>query len=107
MPMITVKFDDNAVKDQDIALLCEGLKKITIEATGIPEVFVYADSPRIKVNVAPIEVFIEMSASKVENKEQLFEKIKTGLVAWKQENNFSYPVTITLIPMDWKFEVGI
>lgn len=107
MPMIKVKFDDEVVEDEKIVALSKALQKIVQEATGIPEVFVYADSPKIKIDVAPIEVFIEMSASKVENKEELFEKIKILLLAWKKESHFNYPITITLTPIDWKFEVGL
>src|SRR5690242_3713323 len=107
MPMINIKFDDREVKDDKITELSNAIIKIVQEATGIPEVFVYADSPRIKIGVAPIEVFVEMSASKVPDRDTLFEAIKTKLAEWKKENNFEHPITVTLTPMDWKFEVGI
>ena len=71
--MINIKFDDREVKDDKITELSNSIIKIVQDATGIPEVFVYADSPRIKIGVAPIEVFIEMSANKVPDKDKLFE----------------------------------
>ena len=107
MPMIKIKFDDQKVKDNEVVALSNAIIKIVQEATKIPEVFVYADSPRIKIGVAPIEIFVEMSASKVANKEELFQAIKTPLSQWKKLNNFEYPITITLTPMDWRFEVDI
>ena len=107
MPMINIKFDDREVKDEKITELSNAVIKIVQNATNIPEVFVYADSPRIKIGVAPIEIFIEMSASKVINREALFGEIKNKLSDWKKANDFGYPITITLTPMDWKFEVGI
>ena len=107
MPMINIKFDDREVKDDKIVELSRAIIKIVQEATEIPEVFVYADSPRIKIGVAPIEIFIEMSASKIVDRDALFEKIRSKLVDWKKSSGFQYPVTITLIPMNWKFEVGI
>jgi hypothetical protein len=107
MPMINVKFDDKKVSDAKIEELSSALIKVVQDATQIPEVFAYADSPRIKIDAAPIEVFVEMSASKVKDKDELFEKIKAGLIAWKKESGFEYPITITLTPIDWKFEVGI
>ncbi len=105
--MITIKFDDKKVSDEKIIKLSNALQKIVSEATNIKEVFVYADSPRIKIDVAPIEVFVEMSASKVGNREELFKNIHDQLLIWKKENDFGYPITMTLIPVDWKFEVGI
>ncbi len=107
MPMINVKFDDKKVTDAKVTELSNALIKIVQEATGIPEVFVYADSPRIKIDVAPLEVFVEMSASKVPDKEELFEAITSRLTEWKQANSFEYPITLTLTPVNWKFEVGI
>lgn len=107
MPMINIKYDDSKLKDEEIVTLSNALKNIVIELTNIPEVFVYADSPRIKINVAPIEVFIEMSASKVSDKQKLFRDIKNELSNWKKANNFQHPITITLTPMDWIFEVGV
>lgn len=107
MPMITVKFDSKKVDDSKIIELSNALQKIVSEATNIKDVFVYADSPRITVAIAPIEVFIEMSASKIENVETLFSEIKEKLVIWKKEYQFEVPVNLTIIPMNWKFEVNI
>lgn len=107
MPMINVKFDDKKVSDEKVTELSKALIKVVQEATNIPEVFAYADSPRIKIDVAPLEVFIEMSTSKVPNKEELFEKIRNGISNWKRESGFEYPITVTLTPVDWKFEVGV
>ncbi len=105
--MITIKFDDGKVKDKEVIALSHAIIKIVQDATKISQVFVYADSPRIKIGVAPIEIFVEMSASKVSDKETLFQTIKESLSRWKKEKNFKHPITITLIPVDWKFDVNI
>lgn len=107
MPMITIKYDDKKVEDDQIILLSKAVQKIVQDATKIPEVFVYADSPKIKIDVAPIEIFVEMSASKVLNRESLFQEIKNNLSSWRKDNDFNNPITITLTPMDWRFEVNI
>ena|ERR1041385_6465496 len=107
MPMITIKYDDAKVGDDQITALAKAIRIIVSEATKIKEVFVYADSPKVRVEVAPIEVFIEMSAGKIKNREELFQEIKHKLSDWKKANSFEYPITLTLTPMDWSFEVGI
>jgi len=107
MPMINIKYDDSKIEDNKIVILSNAIKKIVHDATQIKEIYVYADSPRIKIDVAPIEIFIEMSASKIIDKEKLFQEIKNRLSDWKKINNFDHPITITLTPMDWRFEVGI
>lgn len=107
MPMINIKYDCDKVNDDEIITLSKAVQKIVSDATKIKEVFVYADSPKIRIDVAPIEVFVEMSASKVGDREQLFQEIKNQLSDWKKANNFNNPITITLTPMDWRFEVDI
>ncbi len=105
--MINIKYDNDKVRDEEIVLLSKAVQKVVIDATGIKEVFVYADSPKIKIDVAPIEIFIEMSANKITDREVLFQTIKNNISSWKNGNNFSNPITITLTPMEWQFEVDI
>ncbi len=107
MPMINIKYDSSKVKDEEIILLSKAVQKIVQDVTKIPEVFVYADSPKIRIDVSPIEIFVEMSVSIVTDREQIFQAIKTQLSDWKKSNNFNTPITITLIPMDWVFDVDI
>lgn len=83
------------------------MQKIVSEVTGIEDVFVYANSSLIKIKIAPIEVFIEMSAHKIKDQNELMKDIKEKIIIWKQKVNFTYPINLTLIPMQWKFEVGI
>lgn len=105
--MITIKFDDREVTDAEIINLSDAIQKIVSEATDIKDVFVYADSPKIKVAIAPIEIFVEMSASKIEDAENLLKKITERTSTWKNQNNFQHSINITLNPMNWIFETGI
>jgi len=107
MPMITLEFDDHKVSDDEAQVLCEAVQQIVSRVTDIKDVFVYANSARIKVQVAPIEVFIWMSAHKIENADALIGSFKHELASWKQQSGFRYPINLSLIPMDWKVEIGI
>jgi len=55
--------------------LCNAVQKIVSEITGIEDTFIYANIPHIKVNVAPVEVYVQLSASKIENVDKLFDEI--------------------------------
>lgn len=107
MPVINIKFDDNVVSNEEILILSNSIQRIVSKTTGIEDVFVYADSPKIKVKIAPIEVFIEMSAHKIKDKDKLILEIKNRLSDWKKESDFNQPINLSLIPMDWKIEIGI
>jgi len=107
MPVIRIDYDNNKVSESAATTLSEAVQKIVSRATGIEDVFVYANSPQIKVKVAPIEIFIEMSAHKIPDSDKLITEIKSRLVEWKKEKNFGHPINLTLIPMQWKIEIGI
>jgi hypothetical protein len=107
MPTIRIDYDDKKLTDEDISSLSNAIQKIVSDITGIEDTFVYAQSPHLKIKVAPIEVCVQISATKVSNKDDLFNNIKTRLSDWKKTNNFNFPINLTLMPMDWKFEVDI
>ena len=107
MPMIHIEYDNTKVTDEDIIKLADAIQKIVSTATQIEDVFVYANSAHIKLKIAPLEIFIQMSAHKITDRETLFNAIKVQLADWNLKNKFQHPLNLTLIPMEWKFETGI
>ncbi|HSX39001.1 MAG TPA: hypothetical protein VLI92_00165, partial [Candidatus Saccharimonadales bacterium] len=105
MPMITLEYDNGKVQDSEIQQLSEAIQKIVSETTQIKDVFVYANSSHIKVKIAPIEIWVRMSAWKIKDLEELMNQVKTQLLEWKKQNNFAHPINLTIIPMQWKVEV--
>ncbi len=107
MPLIKLEFDDALVPGKDIEILSKAVRDIVSNVTGIADVFVYANSAKIKVQIAPIEIFVEMSAHKIKDSDALIAEIKAKLSGWKKESGFMHPINLTLIPMNWKIEIGI
>lgn len=107
MPVIRIDYDNEKVSDKDVLDLSNAIQKIVSGATKIEDVFVYANSPHIKVKVAPIEIFIQMSAHKVKDTDGLVKEIKFRLSDWKKETGFKNLINLTFIPMQWKIEIGI
>lgn len=107
MPIIRIDFDSQKIADIDAKNLSEAVQRIVSEETEIKDVFVYANSPKISYKIAPVEIFIEMSAQKITDADELIQKIKGRISDWKKENNFQQPINLTLIPMHWKIEVDI
>jgi len=107
MPLINLEYDDSLISDDDAEKLSNAVRDIVSEVTDITDVFVYANTAKIKVQVAPVEIFVRMSAKINEDKLNLMEDIKIRLSAWKQESGFSHPINLTIIPMNWQIEIGI
>lgn len=107
MPIINIEYDNKKVKKVEILVLSKAMQKIVKETTKIDDVFVYANSALIKVGIAPIEIFVRMSAHKIKDEDTLIHELKTSLALWKKKNAFSPLINLTLIPMKWKIEIGI
>jgi len=107
MPMIHIEYDDVNVAEGNADALSRAVCDIVSKATGIDDVFVYANAARIKVHVAPIEIFVRMTAAKIKDEDALMDEIKTKLAEWKASTGFRHPINLTLIPMNWKIEIGI
>lgn len=107
MPAIRIDYDGNKINEEDIRTLSTAAQKIVQEITGIEDTFVYANNPYVQVKTAPIEIYVQISAHKISNMDELFEKIKERLSAWKKEVGFVHPINLTLMPMQWKFKVEI
>lgn len=107
MPVIRIDFDNEKINDEEVLGLSNAIQRIVSETTKIEDVFVYANSSQIKVKVAPIEIFIQMSAHKIKDMDELVNEIKSRLSGWKKEIGFQYLINLTFIPMQWKIEIGI
>ena len=107
MPIIRIDYDNEQVSNEDVQKVSHAVRDIVSEVTKIDDVFVYANSSEIKINVAPVEIFIEMSAHKIADPDALLKEIVERIRVWKKENDFTVPLNISLIPMPWKIEIGV
>jgi len=107
MPIVKIQYDNQKLKKENLDELVVVAQKIISNATKIKEVFVYVNSAEITYLADPIEIFVEMSASKIEDLDILFKEISDNLKLWKKESNFNIPINLTIIPMNWKLEIGI
>jgi len=107
MPLINIEFDNSKVSEKEATDVSVAIQKIVSSVTGIEDVFVYANSAQIKIQIAPIEIFVHMSNHKIKDEEKLIADFKKELSAWKKKSKFSHPINLSLIPMHWKIEIGI
>ena len=84
MPQINIEYDDTKLTEKEALELSKVIQKIVSQATGIKDVFVYTNSAQIKVQIAPIEIFVRMSTHIMQNNQFLMEDIKKELSKWKE-----------------------
>jgi hypothetical protein len=107
MPLIRIEYDDAVVQESDARSLSVAVRDIVSTETDIEDVFAYANSARIKIKVAPIEIFVEMSAHKIKDPDILLIGLKTRLSDWKKQSQFPHQMNLTVIPMPWKIAIGV
>lgn len=107
MPVINIEYDAGKITDGEVLQSSNAVQRIVSEITHIEDVFVYANSAHIKVKIAPIEIFVYMSAHKIVDVEKLIQEIKSKISEWKKADKFPHLINLTLAPMDWKIEIGI
>jgi hypothetical protein len=107
MPMIDIKFDDIIVSPQEMSALSEALCLIVSTETQIQDVFAYAVSANVSTRIAPIEVFVSMSAQKITNLEELSGVLGAQIKDWKISTGFKHPINLSVIPMQWNIQIGI
>ena len=104
MSTIQILFDDSQVTNEEAEKLGVALRDIALNAENSHDVsfaFAFAESPKIKIGLAPFEVYIKVTRWKIDDEKKLLTEITEKLTKWKAENDFNHPVNILLMPMDW------
>ncbi len=107
MPVVNIEFDGDVVTKEEMQKLADAAHSVISKVTGIDDVPVYAHNADVKAKVAPIEIFIRLSDHKVKDVDALTQELKQALSTWKKEQNFTHPINMTFIPMNWKIEIDI
>ena len=107
MPVVHIEYDNKKINEKSALELSKEAHEIISSITGIEDVPVYTNSSQITVEISPIEIFIQLSGHKIKDRDKLTADLKEGFIKWRKDNNFSHPINMTLIPMDWKIEIGI
>lgn len=106
--MLIIHIDYNETVDaESIRKLTSAMHTIVSAATATENVPVYARKAPFQSYTAPIEIFVEIDSHTAKDSNALVADIKTRIQKWKKERAFQYPINLSLIPTDWKTEVGI
>lgn len=107
MPVVTIEFDKQVVSTDDVQKLADASHEIVSRITEIEDVPVYANSSDIIAKIGPIEIFVRLSDHKIKDLDKLTADLTQGFSDWKKEQNFTHPINMSVIPMNWKIVIGI
>lgn len=69
MPAIKLEYDDRIMSQSQAETACKALQE-AVASAGFENVFVYGNTSEIKINIAPIKAWIEVSAYKVTDRDK-------------------------------------
>lgn len=107
MPLITIEYDEDILKKDEVRELSHFTRELVSRVTQIEDVFVYAQSSPIRINVAPVEIFVRLSKKCLGDPEHLLSQMTGELGMWRVDKKFPCKLNLTLIPMDWVVSIGI
>lgn len=99
--MINIKYDDNAVNNEQVIALVEAAKVAVIDVIKDGDVFVYADPSLITSGIEPIEIFVQLNSSKIDDAEKITGEIAANITNWKTKSQFEQTVNLNVIPVEW------
>ena len=111
MPIIKIDYDKKKIRSEDVHKLAVELQKIAGDAMGLPlsRFSVYATANDLAINAAPVEIYIQAGAQVV-SKGSAGKYLKTiikHVKDFKKANRITTPLNISLIRMDWKYELEV
>ena len=107
MPVVHIEYDNKKIDEKSALDLSKAAHELVSSITEIEDVPVYTNASQITVEISPVEIFVRLSAHKIADPDKLVAELKDAFAKWRQESKFPHPINLTLIPMDWKIEIGI
>lgn len=105
--MITICYDADTVSVEDSTILSKGVRDLVAAVIGDSDVFVYADSAVVRVDVAPIEIFVQLNAANEPDSELVNKQLAARLAEWKSRSNFPHVINLNIMPVAWHSTIGI
>jgi len=111
MPVIKIDYDKSKVKETVVQKIAVELQKTAAEASKLPlaRVSVFARANQLTVNAAPIEIYVQVGSTSIPggDTKKYLGLMKKRMQAFKKAHNITTPINISIIPMNWKSEIGI
>lgn len=106
--LIYIDYDKTLIFESEMSSFCKDAERIIGNMMEIErDIPTYASSYEITHNIYPIEIFIKVTKNKVKDKEEMLKKLWIEFATWKKTNHFPHNISLSIIPMDWVFELNI
>ncbi len=111
MPIVRIDYEKDRVSDELVSKIAEKIQVLSAEVTGyeLKDISVFASKNQITVNAAPIEVYIYATFNNLTESDMkaMLEKLSPLVKGFKKENNIDIPFNLSVVKMNWHFNLEV
>lgn len=111
MPIVRIDYEKSKISTEEIRKVAEAIQKFAATATGYEpkEISVFASENQVTINAAPIEIYVYATFPNTteQDLESMLLKLKDLVVPFKEQNNIEIPFNLSIVKMNWKFQLEV
>lgn len=111
MPIVRIDYEKSKLSREVIQKVAEAIQGFAAEATGYTpaEISVFASENQITINAAPIEIYVYATFPEAsgEDMEAMLIKLRDMVIPFKAQNNITTPFNLSIVKMNWKFQLEV
>ncbi len=111
MPIVRIDYEKSRISPEEIKIVAEAIHGFAAKATEYDpkDISVFASENKITVNAAPVEIYVYATFPNASEQdlESMLIKLKDLVIPFKKQSNISTPFNLSIVKMNWKFQLGI
>ncbi len=111
MPIVRIDYEKSIISQDEIKKVAVATQEFTAKVTKyeLKDISVFASENQVTINAAPVEIYVyaTFSDSSEEDLELMLRDLKDLIIPFKLENNIITPFNLSIVKMNWKFQLEV
>ncbi len=111
MPIVRIDFEKNIISQDEIKMVAVAIQEFTAKVTkyDLKDISVFASENQVTINAAPVEIYVYATFERAsdEDLELMLKEIRDLIVPFKLKNNIKTLFNLSIVKMNWKFELEV
>lgn len=111
MPIVRIDYEKERLSQDQMRIVASKIQELAAQVTGYEpkDISVFASENQITINAAPIEIYIYANFPNVteEKMELILKELADLVVPFKKEQGIEVPFNLSIVKMNWKFQLEV
>ncbi len=111
MPIVRIDFEKNIISQDEIKMVAVAIQEYTAKVTkyDLKDISVFASENQVTINAAPVEIYVYATFERAsdEDLELMLKELRDLIVPFKLKNNIKTLFNLSIVKMNWKFELEV